>query len=526
MMHSLLDDPLLRVRLPDGSVEGQSLPQILHQLMQDEILSFEALQAHQQQPWHSFLVQLAAMAVARETDGTAPADAKEWHDALVALADGDEAAWQLVVDDMSRPAFLQSPVPEDSLADAGYKADVPTPDQLDVIITSKSHDVKARRIRHPDPEHWIYAIVTLQTMEGFLGRGNYGIVRMNGGFGNRPLVGLSPDLSWGRHFERDVSVLVSERDDLSERYALDGPALLWTRPWDGTKDSALPLADCDPYFIEICRRIRFRQDDGDLVCWRANTKGQRVDAPDSLNGDTGDPWTPIEKGDGKALTLPGEGFTYDRLQEIVFEGEYAPPPALQFRESDNGHMYVVARALVRGQGKTEGLHHRIVPVPASASGWLREKSRRERLGERARDRVEMVDEVRRTVLYPAIGTLLGGGDTDAIDFDDVAPWLEAFDRAVDARFFETLWASVDMTDREALEQWHELLWEEAQTQFDDAEDHAPRSSTRYWRARSSARSIFHGSARSTLKYAFNDSEPNSSTPTNPSPASESTVPRP
>ena len=504
MMYSLLDDPLFRVRLPDNTVQGASLPQILHRLTQDDILSFEALQPHQQQPWHSFLVQLAAMTTAREADGAPPANADEWRDALLSLADGDDAAWDLVVADVSRPAFLQSPVPEGTLDDAGYKADVPTPDQLDVLITSKSHDVKARRIRHAEPEHWIYALVTLQTMEGFLGRGNYGVVRMNGGFGNRPLVGLSPDLSWGEHFRRDVDVLLSERDALSERYTLDGPALLWTRPWDGAKDSAIPLDACDPYFLEVCRRIRFQDDDGDLVCWRANTKGQRVDAPDSLNGDTGDPWTPIEKSSGKALTLPGEGFTYDRLQDIVFEGEYAPPPALQFRDSDDGHMYVVARALVRGQGKTEGLHHRIVPVPNDALANLRKKSEREQLAQRAQNRVERVQEVQRSVLYPAIGTLLGGGDTDAIDFEDVAPWLDAFDRTVDARFFEALWASVDMSDREAREHWASLLWEEAQTQFDDAEDHAPSSSTRYWRARSSARTIFHGAARNTLKYAFSD----------------------
>ena len=117
------------------------------------------------------------------------------------------------------------------------------------------------------------------------------------------------------------------------------------------------------------------------------------------------------------------------------------------------------------------------------------------------------------MLYPAIGTLLGGGDTDAIEFDDVAPWLDAFDRAIDARFFESLWASVEMSDREALQQWQSLLCDEAQTQFEDAEDHAPSSSTRYWRARSSARSIFHGAARNTLSHAFtdNDSLPHAAT---------------
>lgn len=506
MMHSLLDDPLLRVRRPDDTVSGQTLPQILHRLSQDNILSFEALQPHQQQPWHSFLVQLAAMTIARETGGTTPTDANEWRDALVSLAGGSEAAWHLVVDDVSQPAFLQSPVPEESLDDAGYKADVPTPDQLDVLITSKSHDVKARRIRHPEPEHWIYALVTLQTMEGFLGRGNYGIVRMNGGFGNRPLVGFANGLSWGERFRRDVDVLRSEREALADRYSLDGPALLWSESWDGEKDSAIPLADCDPYFIEVCRRIRFQETNGEIVCLRTNTKGQRVDAPDSLNGDTGDPWTPIVKSGGKALTLPGEGFTYDRLQDIVFEGEYARPPALQFRDSDEGRVYLVARALVRGQGKTEGLHHRIVPVPPRATSSLRRKSQREMLAQRAQDRVEQVTEVRRKVLYPAIGTLLGGGDLNAIEFDDVAPWLDAFDRAVDARFFEALWASVEMSDTEALEQWQSLLWEEAQTQFDDAEDHAPASATRYWKARSSARSLFHGTARNTLKHAFTDTK--------------------
>lgn len=509
-MHSLLDAPLFRIRLPDETVQGQSLPQILHRLAQDNILSFEALQAHQQQAWHSFLVQLAAMAVSREADGTMPSGASGWRDALVGLANGEVAAWHLVVPNVSQPAFLQSPVPEGSLDDAGYKADVPTPDQLDVLITSKGHDVKARRIRHPRPEHWIYALVTLQTMEGFLGRGNYGIVRMNGGFGNRPLVELANDLSWGERFRRDLDVLLAERDVLADRYTLDGHALLWTEPWDGAKESGLPLEDCDPYFIEICRRIRFTREDDALVCWRANTKGQRVDAPDSLKGDTGDPWTPIEKSGGKALTLGGGGFTYDRLQEIFLSGEYQRPPALQFRETDEGRVYLVARTLVRGQGKTEGLHHRVVPVPPRATYSLRRKSQREMLAQRAEDRVRRVADVRRKVLYPSIGTLLGGGKTDAVDSDDVRPWLDAFDRAVDARFFESLWASVEMSDTDALEQWQRVLWHEAKAQFEDAEDHAPASSTRYWRARSSARSIFHGAARNVLPHVFSDSEPDPS----------------
>jgi CRISPR system Cascade subunit CasA len=510
MMHSLLDDPLLRVRRTDGSVQGQSLPQILHRLAQDNVVSFAALQSHQQQAWYSFLVQLAAMAVAREAGGAMPSSPAGWRDALVGLAGGDEAAWHWIVEDLSRPAFLQPPVPEGSLDDAGYKADVPTPDQLDMLITSKNHDIKPNRITTYRIEHWIYALLTLQTMEGYLGPGNYGIVRMNGGSSNRPMVGLAKGLTWADRFSRDVDILISYREKIAEDHDYDpnGLPLLWTQPWSGQKDDTINIYDCDPYFLEICRRIRFCKVEGTFRCKRTTTKNYRV-YPKSkdINGITGDPWTPVDKSEGKALTLDGAGFTYDRIQEIFLGRNYKRPPALQTHHTDKGRLYLLARTLVRGQGETEGLHYRIVPVPASASGLLQKKSRRERLAQRARDRVERVEEVRRSVLYPAIGTLLGGGDTDAIDFDDVAPWLDAFDRAVDARFFDALWASVDLSDHEAREHWETLLWEEAQHQFDDAEDHAPQSSTRYWRARSSARSIFHGAARDKLKYAFLETAP-------------------
>jgi CRISPR system Cascade subunit CasA len=508
MPYSLIDDSLFRVRGSDDTIQNQTLPQILHRLADAEapsIVSFEALQPHQQQPWHSFLVQLAAMTVARGTSDR-PGSPDAWRAVLVNLADGNEAAWHLVVEDLAQPAFLQPPVPEGSLDAANFKADIPTPDQLDVLITSKDHDVKAVRIAQPRPEHWIYALVALQTMEGFLGRGNYGIVRMNGGFGNRPMVGLAPGLSWGGRFRRDLHVLLDARADLTNRYDQDGFALLWTEPWDGKKTSTLPLQDLDPYFIEVCRRIRFTQDDdGALTCWRANSKGQRVDAPDDLNGITGDPWTPIDKSGGKALTLGGSGFTYQKLHQIFLSGDYQKPPALH-HSGDDGMLYLVARTLVRGQGKTEGLHHRVVPVPARVARLFGSQSAIEELASRAKDRIEKASDVERRVLYPSVGTLIGGGSTDAIDGEDIAPWLDAFDRAVDAAFFPKLWDTVDqeMSGDEAEADWHRFLREQAKRQFEDAETRTPRTATRYWRARSSAQSIFHGALRRVVPAAFED----------------------
>ncbi|MDZ7717617.1 MAG: hypothetical protein U5K72_02205 [Balneolaceae bacterium] len=131
---------------------------------------------------------------------------------------------------------MQPPIPEGSLKEAGYSSDIQTPDELDMLVTSKNHDLKGNRILRPDPEHWLFALLTLQTMEGFLGRGNYGIVRMNGGFGNRPLVGLSPEKSWGKRFLRDVTVLLKNRSGLLNLYTSNGQTLLWLPPgWEENK---------------------------------------------------------------------------------------------------------------------------------------------------------------------------------------------------------------------------------------------------------------------------------------------------
>lgn len=506
MKHSLLDDALFRVRLPSDVVENLTLPQILARLSTDDLLSFEALQAHQQQAWYSFLVQLAAMAVARETGGKRPTDSGKWRNALVGLADGSEAAWRLVVDDLSEPAFLQSPMRgEDSLDDAGYKADLSSPDDLDMLVTSKNHDVKQHRIANPRAEHWIFALVTLQTLEGYMGRGNYGIVRMNGAYANRPLLSLTPELSWGERFQRDLTVLVNEREQLADTYELDGPALLWTKFWDGSKAAAIPLHDCDPYFIEICRRIRFTEEMGSLVCWRNTTKGQRIAAPDSLNGVTQDPWTPVKtEGGVKALNVGGSGFTYQLLQDILFEGAYDRPPALSFEASDEGGAYVVAQTLARGQGKTEGLHRRILFVPNRVKKrLLGDRSFLKQVGKRAKARVKRADDVQRQLFYPAISLLLGSGEGENVDYEAVAPWIDRFDRAVDDRFFEALWTSVkeDMGEAEARAHWESILWEEAEPIFEDAERSTPIADARQWRARSRARSLFYGQARTVFESA-------------------------
>lgn len=501
MKTSLLDHRLLTVRTSSGEVGGKTLPEVFASLVKDELLAFEALQPHQQQAWHAFLVQTAAMAAAREAGGEIPTSAAAWREALVALSGGEEA-WRLVTADLTKPAFMQPPVPEGSLKDAGFKSDVTSPDLLDVLITSKNFDVKMERIDRPRPEHWLFALCTLQTMEGFLGYGNYGVVRMNGGFGNRPMVGYTGSLTWGGRFRRDLEVLLARRDDFADRYDPGGYALLWTEPWRGGKKEGIPIEACDPYFVEVCRRIRFTLEGGELLCWRTNTKAQRVDAPDSMNGMTGDPWTPVDKANAKALTVGENGFTYDLLRQIAFESNYEASIALEFRPGEEEGAYLVARTLVRGQGKTDGLHMRVVPVSKKAVHLFSDPTDRERLGNRAEKRVRIVADVRKRVLYPAVAALVSSGRDGKVDWDQAEPWFEGFEKAIDDRFFEALWASVEMEETEAERQWQRIVQEEAERQFEEAERSVPLASIHSWQARSKARSIFEGSCRRVLPFVY------------------------
>jgi len=502
MHYSLLDGSVISVRYRNGETANINLPEIFTGLLENSIVSFEALQPHQQQAWYSFLVQLAAMAVARGNNGKIPTTPDTWRELLVNLADGSEAAWHLVVEDVSKPAFMQPPVPEGSLEEAKYSSDIQTPDELDMLVTSKNHDLKGKRILRPEPEHWLYALLTLQTMEGFLGRGNYGIIRMNGGFGNRPLVGLSPDKSWGKRFLRDTKVLSKNRSVLLNVYDQNGETLLWLPSWDGEKSSGVPIEECDPFFIEICRRIRFTKNNGQISCLRTNTKASRISAADDLNGRTEDPWTPVEKKGVKALTLGEAGFTYELIQQLLLGEEYATPIALEFQQDEKDGAFLICQALVRGQGKTDGLHRRVIPIPPKVTASLfSKKSVKEILAKRAKKRISITYDVQRKILRPAISSLLSSGTEQRVEYDKVAPWINRFDNEIDRRFFESLWASFEMETEEATHQWEKILLEEAEKIFKEAERSTPIAQLRRLRAVSKARSMFYGQANKVFEYA-------------------------
>lgn len=487
--YNLLTEPLIGVERA-GERAGATLPEVLAGLGSRTIDEFTAIQPHQQHGWHAFLVQLAAIAVHRAGDGVVERDAASWAELLRGLTGSDDA-WCLVVEDLSRPAFMQPPVPEGKL-DA-LKSTTACPDVLDILATAKNHDVKRQRIGRPRPEHWVYALVSLQTLQGYSGRDNYGISRMNGGLSNRPCLSFAPDGQWATRFVRDTRVWLDSRDGLVERhgYAADeGNAILWIESWDGSTE--IHLQSCDPFFIEVCRRVRL-VDQGRVVACMGPSKAARVTG--AVLGDTGDVWTPVDK-EGKALTASRVTLSYRKLHELLLGDGFVSGAAQCLRDDDGPSPVFIGRVYVRGQGKSEGLHERELPIPPKVRGFFGSAAGRSTLGAMARGRVETVTTVANRILKVALCALSQGG-ADKLRLDDrrMDRWVQALDAEVDAAFFEHLFASVDQDPASGNTAWARCVLDLAREVLREAERSVPIPSMRRHKAVAAAWSYFEGGAR-------------------------------
>ncbi|MDE2892493.1 MAG: type I-E CRISPR-associated protein Cse1/CasA [Chloroflexota bacterium] len=513
-MFNLLTEPLIRFDSVRGERGAASLPEVYAALMADEVASFPALRPHQRHAWHAFLVQLGAIAMQRAgVVGEPPAAPDDWRSLIRELTAEyeDDAPWRLVVDDFIQPAFLQPPATSVDLI-TDYKTVVATADELDMLVTAKNHDVKCAVAEEAGVDDWFFALVTLQTMEGFGGAGNYGISRMNAGLGNRPVFSLAPLGGPGTHVRRDIQTLLARRAEmLAESPAGGGDlALVWTRPWDGLKAQSLLPNQLEPLYIEVCRRIRVRTGpDRSLSVQRATSKAARIEAK-QLSGRTGDPWTPINLKEEKSLTLAGGGFTYKRVTEYLTSADWRQPILLRPTEAEarsTESMCLVARAMVRGQGKTEGYHERIVPLRYKTIRAMGNALSTQDIGEIAKGRIEQVGRVQR-ILSHAIQTFLSSGEADNASPETrerARPWLNRLDEIVDANFFAALQEEFEASDsqRESIHsEWLRGVVNSARELLRDACDTLPCRSVHRYRARTRAESLLEGRLRSNSGLPF------------------------
>lgn len=514
LLWNLLDEPLIRWRSTDGgTLHSTSLPRLLAAMAANEVRDFPALRPHQRHPWHAFLVQLGAIALhhAGQTQPWHTAD--DWRAALLALTpdNPDGAPWCLVAP-ADRPALLQAPVPGEN--PSTWNNLLHAADALDMLVTSKNHDIKAARVHHAQADDWLFALLSLQTQEGFLGAGNYGISRMNGGFASRPGVGVAAVGAWGLRWQSDMTSLLNQREHIANTYSLAhtrGHALLWLLPWSGA--DSLALQTLDPLYIEICRRVRLAAPQGRIQAHVTGSKVARIAAKDT-NGVTGDAWTPIETAKGKALTISRNGFEYKLMSELLTSDGYTLGAAWRLDGwPQDATLQVIAQGTVRGQGKTEGYHERRVPISPKMRRLLA-GGQRPLVAHMAKIRIKAIADMRKLLrsslallfansklLWSSLALLFANGENDSGNdavSNRASRFAQPFERHEDTRFFDDLTHHVEAEGAQQEElylQWLLGLAERAGIVLQQAFDAGPRSGMQRYKAQSAALSRFHAGLR-------------------------------
>lgn len=503
--HSLLSEPLLRVAAgSDPAAAALSLPQVLARLSAGEALVFEALRPHQQAPWHAFLVQLAYLALEGMDDPVPPTSAQAWVDLLHGLTPDhpDDAPWCLLNTDWQAPAFLQPPC--SAGREAEFKNSADAAQDIDVLVTARHHDEKTGKLPLDERalDTLVYALVVQQGWSSFLGRGNYNTMRMNGGFSSRPQFRLAYGRGSGAEFVRDLTALLDDRDAMAERFkaahgadAAPAHRLLWLPLWD---DDPLALPSVHPYCLEVCRRVRLVRQDARLLLRRAASKSMRVAAKEH-RGDVLDPWVPIVRGDEpKALTAQAHSLGYRSLQSLIFDRSKVALPVLaqpsEREQERNQAGTLVAQVLVSGDGGTDGLLVRELPMPAPVlSQWL---SAPAALAQRSQLFVHLAGLAAGKVLRSALLQFVdGSADVDWQNRDfgrAVQPWIDRFETRVDEAFFPQLFATIEagLSDIDAQQPWVQWL---ALTCRDLLDEAAQALSTR-----NGSRQMAHGRAQRLL----------------------------
>ncbi len=437
-MYNLLSDRLIRVRLVGGGVDQLSLSEVYEVLLADQVDAFLGLRPHQRHAWHAFLAQLAVITLHRNARHEPYPTAQEWREALreITREYNDGEPWELVVDDPTCPAFMQPPS-LNGLKD--YKKDVYSPDDLDILVTAKNHEIKQNTAISHSLDDWVYSLINLQTMAPFSGRGNYGIARMNGGNSSRPCLGLGPRKGGlGAYLFHDISHMIIGRGQVLEHYQgyyqeEGGASLLWTRPWDGS--GQLTLDELDPYFIEVCRRVRLYRKGESIIAKRANSSKPRI-AAKAAKGNLGDHWTPVDVKRGCSLSLSKTRLQYEKLAELLIGGTFRLPSAMKVKDRDKGPWKVIVRVLAGGQGKTEGYHERAdLAFSDKTAGALIFSSTQDELAVLVKKQLDEISGIANALKRGIAVASSGKRELEKQDWERAKPYMLMFHKEVDSIFF-------------------------------------------------------------------------------------------
>jgi CRISPR system Cascade subunit CasA len=204
---------------------------------------------------------------------------------------------------------------------------------------------------------------------------------------------------------------------------------------------------------------------------------------------------PVDTAAAKALTIGSRGFDYKLAKELLLGTKFSKPPTQMWLSTDDTEgVYLIAQAVARGQGKTEGYHERRIPVSRKVRQAFLTKNTDE-LAKLADERIAAIAEVRK-MLWAALAVLFGNGAKDESGKDKDASdavkeranlFAQPFEAQCDVRFFTELIDEIEADDREAVrEKWLLALAERAKRVLQSAFDAGPRSGQLRYRAQSAA----------------------------------------
>ncbi len=233
----------------------------------------------------------------------------------------------------------------------------------------------------------------------------------------------------------------------------------------------------------------------------------RIDAGET-HGNVGDPWTPIKK-TGESLSVSATGWSYKLLSDLLLtHQDMIPPPTQHQLACDGPDTVFVAEALVRGQGKTEGWHRRVLPMPERVRRLMSSADGRNSLAQRATDRIEQVRRLQSEALWPALRTLIQA-DTKSPNAKDHRPgrWIEQHQRDVDRVFFDRLWADVELNDDDSDRSWQFLIVELGKRCMNTAIRSVPIPGVRWFAVIAASEREFEFLARRACPLAFEQRSP-------------------
>jgi CRISPR system Cascade subunit CasA len=444
----------------------RGLPWILHALEDGRRLQFDHLRPHQEHAWHLFLVQTAAM--------LGPTD--DW-DALL-RTEGE--IWD-VHPEPGECGFFQ---PAGRIED-GYKKQTYL-EKEDIPGISTNHRAKAHLPSALD--YWLYALIAAQTISRHYTHHRQSI-RTSDGYGDRPYVSKVRGLSWPERFHSDVSLARSMHGDK------EGTRFLWVEleKTDFFGDeSRISFSDCHPLVVDSCRP--YRMQDG-ILYYKAGWPNEPLETDiGDLHDRLDDPWLPIDTTDDHTTKrTQRSGFTYRVVQKYLAGGDIKTP---SLQREFGVDCYFIAQTIAGGKGASQGIHHRVVKLPADLSDDLFPSG--DTFATRSEQYVAVASTVKKRLLTFPLVALFGRTNDDNSDVAliermmkdenlNVTPryseYLNRYESRVDREFFPHLFDHAE--EETGVERWKNRLCEAAEELFEEA-----LASCTSWQRKAEADTLF------------------------------------